>query len=227
MTPSENTKNDVVESYKVESRKVKVLRPGLSKEFVETGLDLSVQALFNVRKKYNLPEKYILYLGTLEPRKNIESVIEAYKMNYGLGIMNYELVIAGSSGWKNKKILKLISETPGAQYIGYVDDADKPALYKSASLFIYPSLYEGFGFPVLEAMASGVPVITSNRSSLPEVAGDVAYLTNPHNVSEIANAMRLILSDEKLRNILIERGKKQAEKFSWEKTAGEFWQIIG
>ncbi len=225
LTPSENSRSDALDKYQIADSKIQVLRSGLSSAFITHDTDNLTQ----VKQKYNLPDKYILYLGTLEPRKNIESVIEAYKIfniQYPISNIQYSLVIAGAPGWKNKKILKLISQTPGVQYIGYVDEADKPALYKSASLFVYPSLYEGFGFPVLEAMAMGVPVITSNRSSLPEVADNAAYLVNPHNISEIANGMRLILSDERLRNILIERGKKQAEKFKWAETAKNIKQII-
>jgi len=211
LTPSENTKRDVSDTYGV--KQVKVLYPGLS-ELKSSG---------GIKKKYDLPDKFILYLGTIEPRKNIAGIIQAYKQ---LGDKEYTLVIAGSKGWKYEKIMQEIETTEGVQYIGYVAAADKAALYQAASLFVYPSLYEGFGFPVLEAMAQAVPVITSSRSSLPEVVGSAVYLVNPNNVAEITRGMKSILSDEKLRDILVNMGKEQAGKFSWQKTAQEFIQLL-
>lgn len=221
LTPSENTKRDVANRYQIPDSKIQVLRPGLSSDYRLQTIDYRQK----MREKYNLPEKYILYLGTLEPRKNVESIIEAYKMNYESGIRNYGLVISGWSGWKNKKLLQLISKTSEVKYIGYVDEVDKPALYQGASLFVFPSLYEGFGLPVLEAIASGVPVITSNRSSLPEVAGDAGYLVDPHNLAEIAEAMELILANKDLSALLINRGKERAKKFDLPE-AGNFGKII-
>ena len=221
LVPSISTKEDVEEIYKI--KKVRVLYPGLSSSFKSQILDISSD---EIKQKYNLPEKYILYLGTLEPRKNILSIIEAFKINYELGINNYELVIAGSKGWKNEEILQAIESTEGVRYIGYVADEDKPGLYKYARLFVYPSLYEGFGLPVLEAMASGVPVITSNRSSMPEVVGGSAILVNPYDVGEIAKAMKKILSDRQLCDMLVERGNGQSGKFNWGKTADGLIELL-
>lgn len=222
LVPSQNTKRDVVEYYGVAEEKVKVMYPGLGAEF---GVHSS-QFVGQIRDRYHLPEKFVLFLGTIEPRKNIEGIIEAFRSSSELRTMNYELIIAGSLGWKHREVLRLIEQTPGVRYIGYIHEADKPALYQLAHAFVYPSLYEGFGFPVLEAMASGTPVVTSNRSSLPEVVGDAVYLVNPYNISEITRGMELLTTDEKLRTTFIERGKKQAEQFSWEKSAQEFLKII-
>lgn len=219
VTPSENTKQDVCEVYKVHQvNKVIKLGPGVLGE-------LGMANEEEIRMKYNLPEKYILYLGTLEPRKNVKTIIEAYNVSE-LKSKNYELIIAGSRGWKNKKLLKLIQETPGVKYLEYVNEDKKKELYKKAALFVFPSLYEGFGLPVLEAMSYSLPVITSNRSSLPEVAGQAEYLINPHNILELEKAMRLILSDDNLRGILIEQGKNQSQKFNWEKSAQQFLNLI-
>ncbi len=215
LTPSRCTKNDVVEKYGIFEEKIKILNPGV---VGERGMRNEEQ----IKQSYNLSEKYILYLGTLEPRKNVESIIEAYK----LSAISYQLMVVGSSGWKNKKLLKLIQETAGVKYLGYVTDEEKSVLYQNASLFVFPSLYEGFGLPVLEAMAVGVPVITSNRSSLTEVAGEAGYLIDPHNVAEIAEAMEKILTDEKLRGILVERGLKRVGEFSWQKSAEEFVKLL-
>ena len=147
-------------------------------------------------------------------------------MNYELGIRNYDLVIVGSSGWKNIELLKTIKETPGVKYIGYVDDEDKMELYKNASLFVFPSLYEGFGLPVLEAMACGVPVITSNRSSLTEVGQDAVYYVNPNNVSELASAIDLILKNSELKTRMTTGGLEVAKDFDWQKSAQEFLSVI-
>ncbi len=220
ITPSENTKRDVIDRYQIAESKLQVLRPGLP--FIMTQ---NSDSRNQVKQRYGLPEKYILYLGTLEPRKNVQTIIEAF-CNSELRTQKYELVIAGGKGWKNKKLMQLIKETSGVRYIGYVDERDKPTLYKLSSLFVFISLYEGFGLPVLEAMVSGVPVITSSRSSLPEVVGEAGYLINPHNVDELAEAIKKILSDEKLRGVLVERGKKRIEEFGCEKLAVEFIKII-
>lgn len=217
LTPSENTKRDVISSYQIADNRIQVLRPGLL-----LGVGHKIE---DVRKKFNLPDKYILFLGTLEPRKNVESIIEAYCFSE-LRTREYELVLAGAPGWKNKKLLKLIGETSGVKYLGFVPDEDKPALYQNASLFVFPSLYEGFGIPVLEACNYGVPVITSNRSSLPEVVGDTAYLVNPHNVDEIVEGMKLLLQNEELRTQVIKRQLERVKEFNWQKGAKDFLEIF-
>ena len=167
-----------------------------------------------------------MFLGTVEPRKNILSLIDAFKKFSELSTINYELLIAGARGWKCESIMKAIDETEGVRYIGYVDPEDKSALYELADLFVYPSLYEGFGFPVLEAFVSSTPVVTSNRSSLPEVSDGAAYLVNPYNVSEIQNGMRLILSDHTFQQRLSVMGKERVGEFSWDVAAKKFLEII-
>ena len=214
-TPSENTRRDVVREYKVESKKVKVLQPGLCSNITEHGT-LNIE---QIKKKYNLPEKYILYLGTIEPRKNILGIIQAYKKSSLLDD-KYMLVIAGASGWKNEEIFQAIKNTTGVKYIGYVDDGDKTALYKNSSLFVFPSLYEGFGLPVLEALACGVPVITSDRSSLLEIFSDYVYLVNPNNINEIKTGMKNIISNK--QNFV----KIDLKKFDWQKTAKDFLEML-
>ncbi len=217
-TPSNNTKRDSIDMYGISEEKVKVLSPGLSNAFVGQEIKISQE----VKQKYSLPEKYVLFLGTIEPRKNIEGVIHAFKMCPDLISQGYELIIAGAKGWKYKSILKSIEQTKGVRYIGYIDPAEKPSLYAGASLFVYPSLYEGFGFPLLEAMASGTPVITSNRSSLPEIAEGSAYYINPYNMSEIAEGMKKILQSSELSNFFVQKGFVQIKKFNWQKTAEQF-----
>lgn len=164
---------------------------------------------------------YILFLGTLEPRKNIARLIHAFNQ-LGPEHSRYHLVIAGRPGWQFQPILDSIEGSPVKDRIhrlGYVSAADKPALIAGCDLLVYPSLYEGFGLPVLEAMAAGAPVITSAVSSLPEVAGTAAVLVDPASVEQIASAIDSVLSNESYRNRLREAGRQQAHKFSWETTA--------
>lgn len=221
LTPSYNTKNDIIETYKINKNKISVIYPGLSTIF----LDNQKKSVEEIKLKYNLPDKFILFLGTIEPRKNLIGLINAFEKT-NLKNRNYELVIAGSGGWRNNKVKQLIENTDNVRYIGYIEAEDKPALYKLASVFAYPSLYEGFGFPVLEAMAMGIPVLTSNRSSLPEVVGSCAYLVNPNNILEIAEGLSKLAEDKELNNYFVHKGKQRTEKFGWEKTAAEFVELI-
>jgi len=223
LTPSENTKRDVIDSY-LPAVQAQALQAGkvvsskvVSSKVVKVGHGCGMQ---NAECRMQNGDKYILYVGTLEPRKNVDALIEAYKKLCTLAHLHTcKLIIAGDRGWKSEPVIRLIENTPGVQYIGYVDEAKKVELYRNASLFVFPSLYEGFGLPVLEAMSAGVPVITSNRSSLPEVCGDAVYYVNPNNVLELAEAMKLVLTDEKLRQNMIQKGLEQAKKFSWEDSA--------
>jgi len=220
LTPSENTKRDVVEYYGIDKNKIKVLYPGIS------SIQNEQRAIKN---KYDLPKNFILFLGTIEPRKNIIGLIEAFENSYSLLSTPHSLIIAGAPGWNNKDIFNRINQSKYKEYIkfiDYVDPEDKSTLYSMAKLFVYPSFYEGFGFPVLEAMASGTPVITSNRSSLPEITQDTAYLINPNKTSEISQAMVKLLGDEKLYGYFKDMGLKQAEKFKWERMAEKWMEII-
>jgi glycosyltransferase involved in cell wall biosynthesis len=223
LTPSENTKRDLISFYNIDPHKIKVIYPGISSNFA------SVNNNETVKSKYNLPDNFLLFIGTIEPRKNISSLIRAFEEAGKSLPEKYFLIIAGSPGWKNQEVLKLIQNSPARdliRIIGYIDDKDKPDLYRRAKLFIYPSFYEGFGFPVLEAMHAGVPVITSNRSSLPELAGNACHLINPHRPAEICSAITKIIGDKIYRQKLIADGIKRAEKFNWENAAKEWLSQI-
>lgn len=211
IVPSLASAEDVIATYEIEQCCVHVIPPSVERKDVHVEMDL--------------PEKYLLYIGTLEPRKNIESAIAAFE-DSGLEEQGYRFIIAGKKGWKSQPILRAIEQTSGVSYLGYVSEEEKWHLYKKATAFVFPSIYEGFGLPVLEAMASGLPVITSTRSSLPEVAGDAAHYVDPTNIADITNAMQPIVSDNKLRNIYIERGKKRAKEFSWKQSAQTFLSLI-
>lgn len=219
LTPSKNTKQDLVNIYNIPPEKITVMYPGIPPHIIPTSEHNSVE------QKYNLPAYFILYLGTIEPRKNITGLIQAFEKAHTISPDLPALVIAGHTGWNDKEIYQKIYSSPIKEkihYIGSVPDHDKQALYTRASLFIYPSFYEGFGFPVIEAMQYGVPVITSNRSSLPEITEGAAYLTNPNRPDELAEAMLTILKNPTIRHYFMEKGIQQAKKFNWQTTATEF-----
>jgi glycosyltransferase involved in cell wall biosynthesis len=222
ITPSENTKRDIVDYYKIPPEKIKVIFPGIHTTQAEINAE-------EVRKKYNLPEKFILFLGTIEPRKNIVGLIESFEMLRAKYPVTDHLVIAGAPGWKNKEIFaraKSLNVADKIHFINFVAPKDKAALYAAADIFVYPSLYEGFGFPVLEAMSAGTPVITSNRSSLAEIAGLAAYLIDPTRPEQMTLAMNELLNNDKLRDWHIQKGLEQVKKYSWEKAAGEWLTLL-
>jgi glycosyltransferase involved in cell wall biosynthesis len=182
----------------------------------------------SIKKKYNINGDYILYLGTLEPRKNLERLIEAYAAVKESEKAAPLLVIAGGKGWLYESIFETVKRfgiENSVIFTGYVPDADKPALLSGAKVFCFPSLYEGFGMPPLEAMACGTPVLTSNVASLPEVCGDAAYYVNPLLVSEIEQGIKQLCFNEELRNNLIQKGEERVKLFSWDKIAEQLHNL--
>lgn len=182
-----------------------------------------------VTAKYDLPKRYILFVGTIEPRKNVDGLIKAYSL-FPLAFRRaIPLVIAGKKGWNCENINPLVEELGlknMVRFIGQIHDNELPGLYRSASVVVYPSWYEGFGLPVIEAMNYGAPVITSNRSSLPEVAGNAAILINPEKSQEIAQAIKKVLSDSKFRESLSHKGLQRAKEFSWVKTGATTLAVL-
>lgn len=216
---SENTKRDVVKYLKVPEAKVRVIYLGVESRFQVIE---DQDALSAFRGRYDLPERFILFVGTLEPRKNIEGVIRAYAEYRAKAPHPLELVIAGKKGWLYESIFTLLLTLqlePHVHFTGYIADEDMPLLYNAASLLVYPSFYEGFGLPPLEAMACGTPVVVSNVSSLPEVVGDAGLQVDPNSPQDIANAMLTMLSDETARRAFIAKGQERARIFTWEATA--------
>ncbi len=214
LADSQATRRDLAAVYAVEPDKVRVVYPGVD----ETLSPVSDPGeLARVRQRYGLPARYLLFLGTLQPRKNIARLVQAYASSglYGQGV---GLVLAGARGWLYDP--RWTEGVPGIVETGYVDDADVPALYGGAVALAFPSLYEGFGFPVLEAMRCGTPVITSNTSSLPELAGDAALTVDPLDVGALAAALRRVVEDAALRAQLVEKGYAQAARFTWQRAAG-------
>ena len=225
ITPSENTKRDIVNYYKISPEKIKVIYPGVGQLSV---LNSQFTAT-DIKQKYNLPDKFILFLGTIEPRKNIIGLIEAFEIYRAKNQSVEHLVIAGAPGWKNEEIFARAKNSKYADkihFINFVAPEDKGALYGSAEVFVYPSFYEGFGFPVMEAMAQGTPVVTANRSSLPEIAGQAAYYIDPNRPEQISLALKEILSDKNLREHFVRAGLEQVKKYSWDNAGREWLSLI-
>jgi glycosyltransferase involved in cell wall biosynthesis len=216
------TRQDLIELYQTPPKKISVLYHGVTAEFQPVKDPLRLSA---VRQKYGLRDRpFVLSVGTLQPRKNFRRLIEAFA-----GVdQAYALVIAGSTGWGYQEIFDEIKKLGLEQRVhlpGFVADADLPALYSAATLFIYPSLYEGFGLPLLEAMACGTPVIASNRSALPEVVGQAGLLVDPFDIEAITGALSTVLADEALQQRLSEAGRHQAARFTWDKMAAELVKL--
>ena len=224
---SSATKRDLIERYGADPDKITVVYPGYDDTVFQPVRD--EKDIGAVKAKYGIAGDYILFVGTLQPRKNLIRLMEAFS-NIQYPISNIQLVIAGKKGWLYREIFQQV-EKLGLEgkvvFTGYVPEGDLPALLSGARLFVFPSLYEGFGLPVLEALACGTPVVCSNVSSLPEVAGDAAVLVDPLDVEELAAAMERVLRDEELRAELIERGFEQVRKFSWERCARETLDVLG
>ena len=231
---SQSTKQDIVKLYGIEEKKIKLIHSAIAENF--RIIDRNDPKLIAVKEKYKLPFKFILYLGTIEPRKNIGGLVRAYdylqelaQKTGDLELAKYHLVIAGSDGWLGKKIFQEIDGAKFREKIilpGFIENEDKVFVYNLATLFVYPSFFEGFGFPPLEAMACGVPVITSRNSSLAEVCGKGAILIDPDKPKEIALAMKQILESKMLGEKLIKAGLENSQRFSWKKTASETLRLL-
>ncbi|MFH1745216.1 MAG: glycosyltransferase family 1 protein [bacterium] len=226
---SENTKKDIVDIYNISSEKIDVIYHGIDSEYRIMG-DSDIDELSNIKTKYNLPDRFILYLGNIEPRKNITGLIQAYELlREENKFEDIKLVIAGGMGWKTKKIFHTWNNSKyknDIKFLGYVARNDKPALYNLASIFVYPSFYEGFGLPALEAMACGIPVIAGNSGSLSEVVGSSGILINPYNINEIKEAVAIVLEDRRLCERLIESGFLNLKRFSWAKAGEKYLRIF-
>ncbi|MGE3840937.1 MAG: glycosyltransferase family 4 protein [Vicinamibacterales bacterium] len=217
---SESTKRDACEYLGIDPARIDVtlLAPGRHYR-----ADLPERIRRDVATRYKLPGHYILFVGTLEPRKNLPRLLVAYEALAREGSAP-PLVLVGARGWHTTELEARLASARTAGTVlelGYVPEEDLPAVYAGATVFVYPSLYEGFGIPVAEGLASGVPVITSNRSSMPEVAGDAAVLVDPLSSEEIASAIRKLLDDDRLRADLSRKGLARAAALSWRNTAAQ------
>lgn len=208
------TRQDIINLLGMPAEKIRVVPAGVGPEYHPIS---DQAALAAVRERYHLPQRFILHVGTLEPRKNLTRLMEALHAMTGQE-PETRLVLVGGKGWLYEDIFASVERLGLANRVvfpGYVTEADLPAVYNLATVFAYPSLYEGFGIPPLEAMACGVPVVSSNSSSLPEVTGDAALLVEPTDTDALAAAILRALTDESLRQALRERGFARARAFSW------------
>lgn len=219
---SHSTKNDILKLYPgLREEKIKVIYHGYDKNLFNK--NVSEEQIKKTNTKYQIPNtKYIIYVGALQPRKNLNVLVDAFELlKRDKAHENLALVIAGDLGWMYEEFLKRSKNIPGITVTGKFKTEDLPALLAGAEVFVLPSLYEGFGLPILEAMACGVPVVAADNSSLAEVAGDAGVLYKPNNAKELEKSLREILGSAALQNQLKEKGLERAQHFSWEKSARE------
>jgi len=210
ITVSNFSKKEIISLLKIPEKKIEVVYGAVNKKF---------------KPFYGEKENYILTVASLDPRKNFRNLILAFTK---LKLRDYKLIIVGRKNriFSNKELNFLITKISNIEFTGYISEEELIKLYQKAKLFIYPSLYEGFGLPPLEAMACGCPVVVSNVASLPEVCGDAAYYVDPYDVENIAEGMYKVLTDKVLRESLIKKGLERVKQFSWEKTAREILKVI-
>lgn len=222
---SQSTKNDLINLYDVDKKKIKVIYPGVDPSFRPQ----SERKIAGVRKKYGLRKSYFLFVGSLKPGKNVPRIVEAFARFLNKTKGAHQLVLAGSDFWLDQQIMTTIKELKLGREIknlGYVAKKDLPALYSAAKVFVSPSLYEGFGLPLVEAMACGTPVVASKVSSMPEVVSETGLLVDPEDPEEIAEAMLKLGSHSTVYGNLRKMGVKQVRKFSWKKSASQLLTLI-
>ena len=222
---SEFTKQEMSEILQIPAEKIGVVYCACGEQFKVVQ---DKEKLAAVRSKYNLPERYVLFVGNFNPRKNLERLMQALDRLKEAEQIEQDLVIAGEQGWKfdKGKALSGIKHKRNIHFCGFVADEDMSALYAAADLFVFPTLYEGFGIPVLEAQSCGVPVLTSSCSSLPEVAGAGAVYVEPYDVESIAEGMWQVLTNEQLAADLVSKGLENVKRFSWERSAERLNEIV-
>ncbi len=222
ITISQSSKSDIIKEYEAKPEKVVVVYPGIKQD------KTTKRKMDSLKGKYNIEGDFILFVGTLQPRKNLVRLIEAFK-KVSSDYKDLKLVVIGKKGWLFEEIFKAPLES-GIEnrvvFLDFVPDEDLPEFYRKAKCFVLPSLYEGFGLPILEAMKYGCPVLTSNISSLPEAGGDAALYFDPYRVDDIAEKIKQVLKDKKLRDIMIEKGYEQVKKFSWEESAKQVLEVL-
>jgi glycosyltransferase involved in cell wall biosynthesis len=218
LTISENSKREISEILNIDPNKISIAYPGFDPNIFKVIAPEYTQHHLDSLK---IKKPFILYLGTLEPRKNIERIIDAYASLTSYH-KTFDLVLAGSIGWKSESIFERIEKynlKENVHITGYISQSEQVALYNRATCFVFPSLYEGFGMPALEAMACGCPVIASNASSLPEVVGNAGLLVDPLNTDELSAAIQKVLDDESLQLPMKIKNQTQVQNFSWQNTA--------
>lgn len=215
------TKREITELLNIPEERIWVIYNGIASNFRPVNDKAKIEEM---KSKYGVKSPYLLFVGNIEPKKNIETLIRAYVELRNSTIYKYSLLVVGKKAWHFPTVwhtVKQLNVEKDVIFLDIVDSDDLPYLYSGAEVFIFPSLFEGFGIPVIEAMACGTPVVASNLTSLPEIAGDAAVLVDPLNVEEITGAIYNVLSNSELRRQLVKKGLERAKDFSWEKTARE------
>ena len=219
ITGSKFSKQEILERLDFSSEQVRVIYHGINHDIFKIYQDLTVD--------FEVPKKFIFSVGSIEPRKNLKGLLKAYNSLDKELKKEYKLLLAGFKGWENKEVMDLIEQNKeNISYLGFISDKNLAKVYNLASLFVFPSFYEGFGLPVVEAMACGTPVICSNTTSLPEVGGDAVIYCDPRDTNDIKEKMQIILNNKTLQKKMIEKGVKRAKQFSWEKSAYEHKKIF-
>jgi glycosyltransferase involved in cell wall biosynthesis len=227
LADSQATKAEALRYFPEINNKINVVHLGLEYSIERV---TNQEVLSNIRKRYALRDPFLLYIGTLEARKNILRMIKAFAQGRRKFGWNHRLVLAGARGYGYQDITRAIIEEQLQENViitGYVKDEDLSSLYSLADIFIYPSFYEGFGFPPLEAMKCGCPVIVSNTSSMPEVIGDAGLYIDPYDETSITRQINCLLQDDLLKKSLIQKGKERSLQFTWEKTVKKTLDILG
>jgi len=216
---SQNTKEDIIKYYGIEPRRVKVIYHGVDPSFKPVD---DPKALEKVKSEYSNGRGFLLFVGTLQPRKNLPRLVQAFSQ--AANTVPHSLVVVGREFWRQEEVYRAVEEwglSDRISFTGYLDSSDLPSLISAATALILPSLYEGFGFPALEAMACGTPVIVSRTSALPEVVGDAGRLVDPYDVDDMAAAIIEVLSDERLGAEMSAKGLERAKLFSWKRASEE------
>lgn len=222
---SEHTKKDIIKYLKISPEKIIVIHSAADEMFNKG--NISQEKILAMKKKYQINKNYLLHIGTLNPRKNLQFLIKVFSQVVN-NLPDFQLVITGKKGWYYQGLfdqVKNLGLEDKVIFTGYIKDIDKPIFYQGATLFVFPSLYEGFGLPPLEAMSCGCPVISSNTSSLPEVIGNAGILLSPNDELSWVRSIKMILEDKKLQKNLAKQGLEQAAKFSWSRTAQETLRV--
>ncbi len=225
ITISQNAKDEIVQYYGADPDKISIVSPALDHEFFYPRPMAEIDA---VTRKYAITKPYILYAGTLEPRKNIRGILDAYTSLPPEVRASYSMVLAGGRGWLDREIQAQLESLRHLDIVttGYVPDEDLPALYSGASVFVYPSFYEGFGMPPLEAMACNTPVIVADNSSLPEVVGDAGVLVDANDAASLAHHIEKVLGDPALADDLRRKGLERAKASTWDESARRLLAVI-
>jgi glycosyltransferase involved in cell wall biosynthesis len=222
---SNKVKNDIINHFGISPDKIEVIYHGVDESYKKVQ---SEDILNRIRNKYQLPKQFLLFVGNIEPKKNLERLIEAFYQLKQQTDIKHKLVLVGKNGWRYKSLYDKISRfklDDEILFTGYAPQQDLPSIYSLADLFVFPSLYEGFGIPPLEAMACETPVLISNQGALPEITGDNCLQVNPFDINDIAKGINTLLTNENAKKKMIENCKKWVKDFTWERAASQTMQV--